>query len=797
MTHPRHFSRAFFWAFGGTVFCAVAALGWIITSSASTEALAQEKSGGVVLPTPPAPFNGTINLRAKDSVSDFPQPVKAPKGAPNILLVLLDDVGFGATSTFGGPCNTPILQKLSDNGLKYNQFHTTALCSPTRAALITGRNHHSVHTGVITEAATGFPGYDSVMQKDTATVAEVLKQNGYGTAWFGKNHNVPDWQTSQAGPFDLWPTGLGFDHFYGFIGGDTSQWRPAVVEGTKPVEPYLGKPDYNFDYDMADQAIKWIGMQKAVAPEKPFFCYYAPGATHAPHHPKKEWVEKYKGKFDQGWDSVREQTLERQKKLGVIPADTKLNPLAPGLPAWNTLSDEQKKVYARMMEVYAGFLEQTDYNVGRVIESIRETGQLDNTMVIYIAGDNGASPEGSPQGLLNEMTFFNGVREDIKEVLKRVDEIGTATTYNHYPSAWAHAMCTPFQWTKQVASHYGGTRNGMVISWPKGIAARGELRTQWHHAIDIVPTIYDVARVTAPALVNGVAQKPIEGVSMTYTFTDANAKSRRTKQYFEMLANRAIYSEGWVACTTPSSSPWNSKPQLVDPITGYEWELYDTSKDFSQSENLAGKMPEKLKEMQLLFYAEASRYNVLPIDNNTIARLDTSIRPSLTRGRKTFNYKEGMSRIPEGAAPDIKNKSWSVTAEVEVKADTTGMIVTHGGLFGGWALYLDKGKPVFHYNFVGVSSDEVAAKEALAPGKHTVKMDFVYDGGGMGKGGTTSITVDGKEVAKGKLARTIPIRITLDETLDIGEDCGTAVNSTYDVPFKFTGKIERVTIELK
>ena len=797
------FRRSVFHAF--TVMAVAGLLGWLTASGRLTGVMAQEikadavpgKGTSIVLPAPAPAFKGVINLRAKESTSDFPQPVQAPKGAPNVLLVLLDDVGFGATSTFGGPCNTPTFQKLADNGLRYNQFHTTALCSPTRAALITGRNHHTVHTGVITEAATGFPGYDSVMQKDTATVAELLKQNGYGTGWFGKNHNVPDWQNSQAGPFDLWPTGLGFDHFYGFIGGDTSQWRPAVTEGTKPIEPYLGNPDYNFDYDMADKAIQWIGMQKAVAPEKPFFCYYAPGATHAPHHPKPEWVEKYTGQFDRGWDQVRQETFERQKKLGVIPADTKLNPLAPGLPAWDTLSAEQKTVYARFMEVYAGYMEQTDYNIGRVIESVKQTGQLDNTLIIFIAGDNGASAEGSPQGLLNEMTFFNGVRENLKEVLSKVDEIGTWKTYNHYPAAWAHAMCAPFQWTKQVASHYGGTRNGMVISWPKGIAAKGELRTQWHHCIDIVPTILEVCGVTAPASVNGVAQKPIEGVSMVYTFADAKAKSRRPKQYFELLANRAIYSDGWVACTTPSNPPWDSFGANVDEITGYKWELYDTTKDFSQTENLAEKMPEKLKDMQLLFYAEAARYNVLPIDNSKVSRLDPAIRPSLTRGRNTFTYTQGMSRIPEGASPDIKNKSWSLTAAVDVKADTTGMIITQGGLFGGWALYLDQGRPVFHYNFVDVVHYEVASKTALAPGQHTIKMDFTYDGGGIGKGGTAVVSVDGKEVAKGRLEHTIPIRVALDETLDVGEDCGTPINLTYDVPFKFTGKIDKVTIELK
>jgi arylsulfatase A-like enzyme len=779
-------------------------LGWLAASDRLNEAVAQEKQAGrapapnrgTVLPVPPAPFEGTIDLRAKDSKSDFPQPIRAPKGAPNILLVLLDDVGFGATSTFGGPCSTPTFTKLAEEGLKYNHFHTTALCSPTRAALLTGRNHHSVHTACIMEAATGFPGYDSVMQKDTATAAEILKQAGYGTAWFGKNHNVPDWQTSQAGPFDLWPTGLGFDHFYGFVGGDTNQWRPAVTEGTKPIDPYIGNPDYNFDYDMADQATKWIKMQKAVAPDKPFFCYYAPGATHAPHHPKKEWVEKYKGKFDHGWDKVREETFERQKKLGVIPTDAKLTPRAPGVQAWDSLSAEEKRVFARFMEVYAGYLEQTDHNVGRVVKAIEDLGQLDNTLVIYIAGDNGASAEGSLQGLLNEMSFFNGVPEDLKEVLKRADDIGTWKAYNHYPVGWANAMCTPFQWTKQIASHYGGTRNGMVISWPSGIAARNELRTQWHHCIDIVPTLLDVVGLPQPTSVNGVAQKPIEGVNMTYTFAAAEAPSTRKTQYFEMLGNQGIYHDGWTACTTPIVPPWSPAATEADVLTGYQWELYAPT-DFSQAENLAAKSPEKLLEMRLLFYTECAKYNVLPLDNSKTTRLDPAIRPSLTRGRKSFTFYEGQSRIPEGACPDIKNKSWSITADVDVKADATGMIITQGGLFSGWALYLDRGKPVFHSNFVDVAHYEVSGKDPLAPGKHTITMDFVYDGGGIGKGGSATVSVDDKEVAKGRVEKTVPIRISLDEGLDVGEDTGTPVNLSYDVPFKFTGKIEEVTIDLK
>jgi arylsulfatase len=760
-------------------------------------AAAEPTTTPAVLPHTPPPFRGTINLRAKDSTPDFPQPIEAPKGAPNVLLILLDDVGFGASSAFGGPCRTPVLEALAKRGLRYTQFHTTALCSPTRAALITGRNHHAVHSAAITEAATGFPGYDSVMQKDTATVAEVLKLNAWNTAWFGKNHNVPDWQTSQAGPFDLWPTGLGFEHFFGFIGGDTHQWRPAAIEGTKPVEPYLDDPDYHFDDDLADRAVTWIRTQQAVAPEKPFFLYYAPGATHAPHHPRKEWVEKYAGTFDAGWDAIREETLARQKALGIVPADTKLVPLAPGIPAWSSLTGEQKKVYARMMEVYAGFLEQTDHNAGRVIEAIEEAGELDNTLVLYIVGDNGASAEGSAQGLLNEMTFFNGVKEDLTKVLERVDEIGSWQTYNHYPIGWAHAMCTPFQWTKQIASHYGGTRNGLVVSWPKGIADQGTIRTQWHHVIDIVPTIYEACGVTPPEVVSGIRQKPIDGVSMAYSFADAAAPSRRTTQYFEMIGNRAIYHDGWVACTTPPVPPWDPRAAEVDAIDGYEWELYHTDTDFSQSENLAAGNPEKLRELQLLFYTEAARHEVLPIDNSKTARLDPAIRPSLTRGRKRFTYGDGMTRIPEGASPNLKNTSFTITADVDVEEKASGMIVTQGGLFGGIGLFLRDGRPVYHSNFVDIDHTEIAGRDPLPPGRHVVALRFTYDGGGIGKGGKATLTVDGKPVAEGRIERTIPIRVTLDEALDVGEDTGTPVTTSYDVPFRFEGDVDRVVIDLE
>jgi arylsulfatase A-like enzyme len=772
-------------------------VGFVGGLSAGLTAAEPNGSTPKVLPPPAPAFRGTINLRAKDSTPDFPQPIQAPKGAPNVLLILLDDVGFGASSAFGGPCQTPVLEALAKRGLRYTQFHTTALCSPTRAALITGRNHHAVHSAAITEAATGFPGYDSVMQKDTATVAEVLKLNAWNTAWFGKNHNVPDWQTSQAGPFDLWPTGLGFEHFFGFIGGDTHQWRPAAIEGTKPVEPYLDNPDYHFDDDLADRAVKWIRTQQAVAPEKPFFLYYAPGATHAPHHPRKEWVEKYAGTFDAGWDAIREETLARQKKLGIVPADTKLVPLAPGIPAWASLTADQKKVYARMMEVYAGFLEQTDHNAGRVIRAIEEAGELDNTLVLFIVGDNGASAEGSAQGLLNEMTFFNGVKEDLAKVLARVDDIGSWQTYNHYPIGWAHAMCTPFQWTKQIASHYGGTRNGLVISWPKGIADQGALRTQWHHVIDIVPTIYEACGVTPPEVVNGIGQKSIDGVSIAYSFADADAPSRRTTQYFEMIGNRAIYHDGWVACTTPPVPPWDPGAAEVDAIDGYQWELYHTDIDFSQAEDLAASQPEKLRELQLLFYTEAARHEVLPIDNSKTARLDPAIRPSLTRGRTKFTYGDGMTRIPEGASPNLKNTSFRITADVDVEEKASGMIITQGGLFGGMGLFLRDGRPVYHANFVDIVHTEIAGREPLPPGRHVVALRFAYDGGGIGKGGTATLEVDGKPVAEGRIERTIPIRVTLDESLDVGEDTGTPVTTSYDVPFRFEGNVDRVVIDLE
>ena len=778
---------------------AAAAVALILGNLFSSTAAAQQ-----VLPVAPAPFRGEIELSAKDSKPDFPKPIEAPNGAPNIVLILLDDVGFAASSTFGGPIETPTLQRLADAGLRYSQFHTTALCSPTRAALLTGRNHHSAHTGTVIEMATGFPGYDSLMGKDTATVAEILRQKGWNTAWFGKNHNVPDWQSSQAGPFDLWPTGLGFEHFYGFIGGETSQWRPAVFDGTRPIEPYLGNPDYNFDYDMADRAIGWINNQKAVAPDRPFFLYYAPGATHSPHHPRKAWIEKYSGRFDRGWDRVREETLARQKELGLVPPGTRLTPRNPDIAAWESLNAEQKQLYAYMMQVYAGYLSQTDHNVGRVLDAIDRLGQLDNTLVIYIVGDNGASAEGTMQGALNEVAFLNGIPEDYRQVLARKEDIGTWKAHNHYPIGWAHAMNTPMQWAKQVASHYGGTRNGMVISWPAGIRNRGGVRSQWHHVVDVAPTILEVTGLQLPSSVNGVAQRPIEGASMAYSFDDPRAPSNRRTQYFEMFGHRAIYHDGWLACTTPLLAPWQDRRDASpaaqateDVIGGYKWELYHVAEDFSQAFDLAGKYPDKLRELQLLFYVEAAKYNVLPLDDRKIERFDVSIRPSLTRGRTEFTYRGPIKRIPEGAAPDVKNRSFRITADVVLrKGDEQGVVVTQGGLSAGYALLFRDGRPMFGYNRANVAHFRIAAKEALAPGKHTVVFEFKYDGGGAGKGGTGTLSVDGKQVAQGRIDATMPYRFSADETFDVGEDTGTPVAEDYDVPFGFTGEIDKVTFNL-
>jgi arylsulfatase A-like enzyme len=788
------------------VLSAACLLGWLCQSTWNNHLDADEKSPPAaaresarkspVLPRPEEPFQGRITRKAPESTPDFPAEIKAPQGAPNILVILTDDVGFGASSTFGGPIPTVTMDRLAKSGLRYTNFHTTALCSPTRAALLSGRNHHSNATGVIMELGSGFPGYNSLMPKSCGTFAEILKQNGYNTAWYGKNHNVPDWHTSQAGPFDLWPTGLGFEYFYGFIGGDANQWAPALFENTKPIEPPHDVQDYFFERDLADHCIQRIRMLNSVAPDKPWIQYYAPGTAHAPHHAPPEWIARFKGKFDQGWDKVREETFARQKKLGIIPQNAQLTPRTEGIPAWDSLDADHKKVFARMMEVYAAALSYADSQMGRILDAIDELGELDNTLVVYIQGDNGASSEGSAQGLLNEMTFFNAIPEDFQQVLKRMDELGSISTYNHYPIGWASAMNTPFQWSKQVASHFGGTRNGLVISWPARIKDKGGIRTQFHHVIDIAPTLLEAVGVEAPSVLNGVPQKPIEGVSMVYSFDDPQAPSRHRTQYFEMAGNRAIYDDGWVACTTPPVAPWVSAWQPID-IDQYRWELYHVADDFSEAVNLAEKEPQKLRELQDLFWIEAAKYNVLPIDNRRVERLDVRLRPSLTRGRAVFTFYDGQTRIPEGSSPDLKNKSFKIAADIEIPENgANGVIATQGGRFCGWGLYLLGGKPVFHYNVGDVFRYSIAAKDKLAPGRHVLLVSFDYEGGGVGKGGPVTISVDEKPVAQGRLERTIPFRVSLDETLDIGEDTGTPVSNDYKTPFKFTGKLHRVLFRI-
>jgi len=776
----------------------------LVSASAISATLpsAKAQQAEEILPKPEPPFQGKIGRTVKDSTPDFPKGVEAPAGAPNVLLILTDDVGFGASSTFGGPTQTPNFQRLADSGLRYNMFHTTALCSPTRAALITGRNHHSVASGSITEFATGYPGYDSLVPKSAGSVGAVLKDNGYNTAWFGKMHNVPDWMSSQAGPFDLWPTGLGFERFYGFLGGDSDQWHPALYDGTNPIEPYLGDPNYILDRDLADKAIAWMQMHHALAPNKPWLLYYATGTAHAPHHAPKDWIAKYKGQFDQGWDKVREETLARQIKLGVVPPNTQLTKRPEQIRAWDSLSADQKRLFARMMEVYAGALSHADYNIGRLLDAVEQSGQLDNTLVIFMMGDNGASAEGTLQGTTNEVgTAANGVQESIPFLLSMIDELGGPRTYNHYPVGWAHAMDTPMQWTKQIASHFGGSRNGMVISWPARIKDKGGLRSQFCHVIDIVPTIYEAAKIAPPAILDGVKQKPIEGVSLVYTFDNANAPTRHGTQYFEMFGNRALYKDGWMASTTPLRLPWVTIGFEPSP-DDFKWELYNINEDFSQANNLAEKNPDKLKELQDAFDVEAKKYNVYPLDSAFASRADPAIRPSLTRGRSEFVYYPGMIRIPEGSAPDFKNKSWTIAAEVTIPQDgANGVLGTMGGRYGGWALLMRDSKPEFAYAYSNQPEHKysIVSDQPLAPGNHVVRVKFEYAGGGIGKAAIATLLVDEKQVGQGQIPQTIAVRFSLDETFDVGEDTGTPVLEEYEakMPFRFTGTLKRFVAVLE
>ncbi|MCA9111140.1 MAG: arylsulfatase [Planctomycetaceae bacterium] len=754
-----------------------------------------------VLPRPAKPFAGKIGLSYKDSEAVKPE-LKIPanfglENPPNILLVLIDDAGYGQFGTFGGGIPTPTMDRIANNGLRYTRFHTTALCSPTRAALLTGRNHHSVGSGVIGEAGTGFPGYSGIIPDTAATVAEVLREYGYANAWFGKNHNVPDWETSLVGPFDRWADGLGFDYFYGFVGGDTDQYHPALVENKKRLEPPETNEDgspYHFTTDIADHAIRMMRASKAVAPQRPFFVYFATGATHAPHQVPEEWIARFKGQFDDGWDAYREETIARQKKLGVVPQDTKLTPRPDSLPAWDSLPANEKKVYARMMEVFAGFTAHTDHEVGRVVDAIDAMGELENTLVIYMAGDNGSSAEGGINGLLNEMTFFNAIPEPLESKLAAINTLGTEKHYNHFPAAWAWAMDTPFQWTKQIASHFGGTRNGLAISWPKGIKARGEVRHQFHHVIDIAPTILELIGVEMPAQFNGVAQKPVEGVSLAYTFEDAKAKDRRTTQYFEMLGNQGIYHDGWMASAI-RGVPWLSENKPGD-LLDMPWELYHIDEDFSQANDLAEKHPEKVQELVKLFFAEGSKYNVLPLDDRKTARLDVANRPSLTAGRTSFNY-PNLLRLPEGAAPDLKHKSHTITAAVDIpEGGAEGMLFTQGGRFAGYGLYVLDGKLVYDYNLAGVDQYTITSTGALPTGEVTLKAVYKTDADKPFAGATVTLFANDQQVGEGRVEKSIPNRVTLDETLDIGFDTGTPVGEGYKMPFRFTGQLKSVTIDL-
>ena len=755
---------------------------------------------GRYIPAPPPPFGGKIGLGAKDSTPYWPPNVVPPKGAPNVLLIMTDDAGYGVSGTFGGVIPTPSLDRIAKMGLRYTQFHSTALCSPTRAALITGRNHHSVGFGVITEQSTGYPGYDSVIGPENATIGEILKDNGFATSWFGKEHNTPSFQYTVAGPYDQWPVGMGFEYFYGFMGGETDQWTPYLFRNQTQVFPWVGKPNYNLTTDMADDAIGYLKQLNAAAPDKPFFLYYVPGGTHAPHQPTKEWIDKFHGKFDMGWNAMRDQILANQKRLGVVPQDTKLTPWPDDLPKWDTLSNDEKKLFSRQAEVYAAYVAYTDHEIGRVIQEVDDLGKLDNTLVIYIEGDNGTSAEGSAIGTPFDMAAIQGVNVPVEDQLKFYDAWGSSVTTPHMSVAWSWAFDTPFKWTKQVASHFGGTRQGMAIAWPNRIKDAGGIRPQFHHMIDIVPTILEAAGVQAPVMVEGIAQRPIEGVSMDYTFdkANANAPSTRTTQYFEMFGNRAIYHDGWIAATTPPAPPWLMGTQAMpDVVDGYKWELYNIADDYSEDNDLAAKMPDKLREMQELFLVEASKYNVFPLDNSILSRI-LAPRPSSTAGRNIFTYSGELAGLDSASAPEIIAKNYTITAEVEVpQGGGEGMIVTDGGRFGGYGLYLLKGKPVFTYNFLGMERARWEGKEALSAGKHTIVFDFKYDGPGFAKGGTGVLKVDDKEVANQKIAHTIPALLTIDETFDVGVDTRTPVDDRdYQVPFEFTGKIAKLTFKL-
>ncbi len=753
-----------------------------------------------ILPINEPPRQPTSTLDVRNATPPARFEVKAPEGAPNVLLVLIDDLGFAGTSAFGGPVATPNFDRLAAGGLKYNNFHTTAVCSPTRTALKSGRNHHVNNMGGISETGTSFPGNTGQIPNEVAPLAEMLRLNGFATGAFGKWHETSAWEASMAGPFDRWPHHQGFDKFYGFIGGETNHWAPFIYDGTHQVE-LPADPNYHFLTDMTDQTVAWIRQQKAMTPDRPFFAYYAPGAVHAPHHVPADWIAKWKGKFDGGWDAMREQILARQIELGVVPKGTKLAPKPDAIPAWDTLTADEKQLFTRQAETFAAFLDMTDYSVGRVIDAIEQTGQLDNTLVILIYGDNGTSAEGGRNGMFNENTYFNGVVQTLPDMLKHIDQWGGPQTYPHMSAGWAVMFDTPYTWTKQVCSDPGGTKVGMAVKWPAGIKAKGGLRTQFHHVIDIAPTILEAAKLPEPKVVNGVKQRPMDGVSMAYTFEDAAAKERHTTQYFEMFGNRAIYHEGWFARVI-HKAPWEAKPRrALDDDSA--WELYDTTKDFSLVNNLASTQPEKLAQMKKLFLSEAERNFALPIDDRTFERFNAALvgRPDLMGKRTSLTLAEGMTGIAENAFLNVKNKSKTITAEIEVAEGTVanGTVIVQGGRFGGWSLYVKDGIPGYHYNFLGLQQFEIVSTEKLPVGKSTLRFEFAYEGGGLGKGGTGTLFINDKKVGEGKIAMTQPMMFSGDETADVGIDLATpvveAIGSEHQS--KFTGHIPKLTIEVK
>jgi arylsulfatase A-like enzyme len=774
------------------------ALGGLLGHGAIPVAAQSSEVDRTVLPLPDPPVVEIAEVDARKAKAPPRFEVKAPPRAPNVVIVLIDDIGFGHASAFGGPINMPTLQALADNGLRYNRFHTTSLCSPTRTALLTGRNHHVNNAGAIMELATAFPGNTGVRPNSVAPLAEILRLNGYSTAAFGKYHETAPWEASVSGPYDRWPTRSGFDKFYGFIGGETNQWAPAVYDGVTRVEvPH--DPNYHFTTDMTNQAIAWMRFQQALTPDKPFYTYFATGATHAPHHAPKEYIAKYKGKFDQGWDKLREETFARQLKLGVVPPGTKLTPRPAEIPAWDSLSADQKRLFARQMETFAGFGEHTDHEVGRLVEALRDMGELDNTLFFYIVGDNGSSAEGGPDGSYNEILALNGIVSDVSSQLKHIDEWGGPNTFPHFAVGWAHAGDTPFQWTKQVASHFGGTRNPLVVHWPNGIKDKGGLRSQFHHVIDVAPTVLEAAGLPQPTMVNGTKQRPMDGVSMVYSFADAKAPDRHTTQYFEMFGNRAIYHDGWVAATR-HSTPWLVVPNLPK-FSEDRWELYNVAQDFSEATDLAAQNPAKLKELQALFDKEALRNHVYPLDDRRVERFDARVagRPDLMGPRRSLVLYEGMTGITENTFINIKGQSHTVTAEVDVPAaGASGVIIAQAGRFGGWSLYTKDGRVSYVYNYGGLEWYTASSPQPLASGRHTVLYDFTWGGGKPGTGGVGRLSVDGKQVGEVTIPQMMPFIYSGDEGVDVGTDNETTVTEEYkEGANKFTGKINKVTVALK